>query len=137
MSLFRNIIVLYICIGMAMYFGGFETPMSSFINSGGSFDSLVNGLLASFGFSAEDGFNIEIGTLPLVIVAIVAGGGFAFPVLIAVIVASMLIPLFTYPIALGATGMPPEFQTVYSIMLVLLQFLFTLGLVDWIRGEMN
>lgn len=137
MSLFRNIMALYICIALVMWVGGIDTPFSSFVKTGGDFQALFDGFVASFGFSGAGSNVVSLLALPAVLIAIVAGGGFAVPVLIAVLAANMMISLFTFPVSLGSVGMPPEYATLYTMFTVLLQFLFTLGLVDWIRGEMT
>ena len=136
MSLFRNLVVLYICLALALTISGFPTPFNSFKNSGGDFNSLIEGVINSFGFGSESNI-ISLLALPAVLLAFVVGGGASLPVLFAVLAANMLISLFTIPTAIGNFGLPPDIADVYHAFTIVLQFLFTLGLVDWLRGDLN
>ena len=136
MSLFRNILVLYICLALALTISGFPTAFNTFIASGGSFNALVEGVIGAFGFGSAEN-TLSLLALPAILLAFVVGGGASLPVLFAVLAANMLISLFTIPTAIGNFGLPPDIAVVYQAFTIVLQFLFTIGLVDWLRGDLN
>jgi len=68
-------------------------------------------------------------------ISILAGSA-AIPVILGLFVGIVVLPLFTFPVALiNSGGMPYEFQLLGSSIFLILQFLFIISVVSYAKGS--
>jgi len=125
MNLFTTMLIFYLCIAISLTAFGVATPANQFLNGTSDFHDLIEGNLLPV---------LAIGGLTLA--AIIAGGGFALHIYLAAIVVNALTIFFTYPAGLiNSAAFPPEFKILTTAIVGLLQFVFTLAMVNYMRGD--
>lgn len=124
MSMFTNVVVLYMCFAVSLFAFGVATPFTELVDGTEGTNNVIDALIAGFGNPAA-----LIVLLGAAFAGLIIGGGFAIPTFLIVIAASMLIDLFTFPVGLlNSTGVPDEVRLILFAFVALLQFMFAWGL---------
>jgi len=125
MNLFTTMLIFYLCIAISLTAFGVATPANEFLTGTATFQDLImqNALFLTITGGA-------------MLAAVLAGGGFALHIVLAAIVVNALSVFFTYPTGLiNSAAFPPEFLTLTTALVCLLQFVFTLAMVNYMRGD--
>ncbi len=127
MTLFTRTLLLFACLAVALAALGIPTMFSKIVDGTASFQSLVDSFL-----------NFRL--LSVVAAAIVAssifvGGGVA-PILIFVPIIAVFTTLFTFPQEIFSSGgLPSELNVIVQGIYSLLQIVFIVACVGWLKGN--
>jgi hypothetical protein len=129
MSLFSKLVIFYAVFAIGLMSFGIPTPFNAFISGSGDLTDFVGN--SSTGFIA----GIAAATVAGIAVSIL-GGFAAVSFVIFAAFAAFFLTFLTFPASLtGAAGLPTEFANLLQGFVVLLNIVFTIALVSWLKGN--
>lgn len=129
MGLLSKMLVFYAVFAIGLYAFGMETPFKALLAGEGD-------LLAKMG-STSSGFiySLGAGVLAGIIASAIAGGAIGSYILFASF-AALFLTFLTFPLSLtGVMGLPTEIEFLVKGIVLLMNILFSLALVSWLKGN--
>lgn len=132
MAMFQHFLTFYFALAIMFIAFGVSTPFTELLNGTSQlYDATSQTFLGVIPLS---GGLLAIGAALTAMALAVGSAG--IPLLLGIIVAIIVIPMFTFPIGIiNAAGTPDEIRVILTAVFLVLQFLFLVSTVTYAKGS--